>query len=91
MQKAKKEQQESIMTIKELYQLAELLKRENQKLIGVQEEQQHLQQKWLSAVAENQELKQYLDSLMKKHDESSVKKKDQMTQLEKIRNVIQYV
>lgn len=88
MQKSKQEQQESIMTIKELYQLAELLKMENHKLIGAQEEQQQLQEKLVSAVTENQDLKQYLESIK---NDSSVKKGVEMNQLEKIRNVIQYV
>ncbi len=92
MQKSKQEQQESIMTIKELYQLAELLKLENHKLIGAQEEQQQLQQKLVSAVTENQDLKHYLDSVMKKQQNDSVSKTDvHMNQLAKLRNVIQYV
>lgn len=89
MKKSRQEQQDSIMTIKELYQLAELLKRENQQLIGVQEEQQLLQEKLVSAVSENRELKQYLDSLAKKQRETTGKKDNHMNQLEKIRNVIQ--
>jgi hypothetical protein len=76
LQKAQNEHQESIATMKELYQTAESLKRENQELLGAQEQQQFMQENLIRAMTENQKLKNILEPAMQKV-EDSVKKEQE--------------
>jgi len=88
MNKAKQDQQDYVTTIKELYQLAEILKNENQMLVISHEEKQKIHERLLEALNENQMLKQHMDVLMVKRDDNEKAPNDRVS---KIRNVIRDV
>ncbi|CAL8112934.1 unnamed protein product [Orchesella dallaii] len=88
MNKARGEYLECCSTMRELYHIAENLKRDNQNLLQSHEQQQTLQSKLLQALAENREMKEVLDSIMDKQKSSHGFQDDQLSQ---IRNVIKDV
>ena len=89
MNKAKAEKQEYITTIKELYELAEVLRHENVILIGTHEEHRSLQEKLIEALGENQVLKQHLQELTTKSSETEVQSKEtEIKDFWKVRDVL---
>ncbi|ODN00991.1 hypothetical protein Ocin01_05690 [Orchesella cincta] len=88
MNKARAEYLECCSTMRELYHIAENLKRDNQNLLQNHEQQQTLQSKLLQALAENREMKEVLDSIVDKQKSSHGFQDDQLSQ---IRNVIKDV
>ncbi|CAG7729601.1 unnamed protein product [Allacma fusca] len=93
VEKSKTERQEYITTIKELYELAEVLRHENVILIGTHEEHRTLQERLSEALGENQVLKRHLDELSTRISQSSIEKSkdNEIRDFWKVRDVLKEV
>lgn len=87
MNKTRQEYLECCNTMKELYQIAENLKRDNNSLLQNHQQQQSLQSKLLQTLSENREMKEFLEAVLAEKQRSS--EGFQEGELAHIRTVVQ--